>query len=329
MLRNLSKTRWNARVESIQAVWTSFEVILDVLHTVTNKANVKTKTQALGLKKKMLSLDFVVTLMFMKNIAYKTKSFVVQLQSVELNILDATGLVHGTLSILQKLCDDDKMTDDQIEASVIFARNIEINAEADFNRYHRPRKAPRRVDEQAETATLFSLRAYYRNQFREVLDVLTSRMKEHLVQCRKSLLPLLKCLKPPIDGSEIHSAVSLFPPSQSPDPLAIEAELQVLAELLPSDYNKVIEVSEANKLSLPLANSIIRLMLTAPVTVASNERLFSQLKFVKNKLRTSVSDAKLTGLMLLACERDLTDNLSLEKVAREWSRLKRRRVAIF
>ena len=176
MLRNLSKTRWSARVESIQAVWTSFEVILDVLYTITNKSDVKTKTQALGLKKKMLSLDFVVALMFIKNIAYKTKSLVVQLQSVELNILVATGLVHGTLSILQKLCDDDKMIDNQIEASIIFARNIEINAEADFNRHHRPRKAPRRVDEQAETATVFSLRAYCRNQFREVLDVLTSRM---------------------------------------------------------------------------------------------------------------------------------------------------------
>ena len=81
MLRNLSKTQWSARVESIliQDVWTSFEVILDVLHTITNKADVKTKTQALGLKKKMLSLDFVVALMFMKNIAYKTKSLVVQL----------------------------------------------------------------------------------------------------------------------------------------------------------------------------------------------------------------------------------------------------------
>ena len=70
-------------------------------------------------------------------------------------------------------------------------------------------------------------------------------------------------------------------------------------------------------------------MLTAPVTVASNERLFSQLKFVKNKLCTSVSNARLTGLMLLVCERDLTDNLSLEKVAREWSLLKKRRVAMF
>ena len=78
------------------------------------------------------------------------------------------------------------MIDDQIEASVIFATNIEIDAEADFNHHHRPRKTPRRVDEQAQTATVFSLRADHRSQFREVLDVLTSRMKEHLVQCQKS-----------------------------------------------------------------------------------------------------------------------------------------------
>ncbi len=231
------------------------------------------------------------------------------------------------------MADTTKMMDDQIEASVIFASNIEIDAEADFNRHHRPRKAPRRVDEQAGTATVFLLQAYYRNQFRKVLDVLTSRMKEHLVQCQKSLLPLLKCLTPPIDGSEINSAASLISSSQSPDTLAVEAELQVLAELLPSDigkdYTNVVEVSEANKLSLPLANSIIRLMLTAPVTVASNECLFSQLKFVKNKLCTSMKDARLTGLMLLTCERDLTDTLNLEEVARKWSLLKRRRVAIF
>ena len=67
----------------------------------------------------MLSLDFIIALMFMKNITYKTKSPVVQLQSVDLNNLDATGIVHGTLSILQQLRDDDKIMNDQIEASLI------------------------------------------------------------------------------------------------------------------------------------------------------------------------------------------------------------------
>ena len=103
MLRNLSKTRWSARAESIQAVWTSFDVIVDVLQQITNKADQQTQTQAMGLRKRMLSLDLVIALMFMKNIAYKTKRLVVQLQTVELNILDATSLVEATLSIMEKL----------------------------------------------------------------------------------------------------------------------------------------------------------------------------------------------------------------------------------
>ena len=147
--------------------------------------------QALGLRKKMLSLDFVVALMFIKKTLHRKQKVL----WCSCNILDGTGLVHGMLSILQNLCNDDKMIDDKIEAFVIFTRNIEIDAEADFNLHHCPRKAPRRVDEQAETATVFSLQAYYRNQFHEVLDALTSRMKKHFVQCQKSLLPVLKCLK--------------------------------------------------------------------------------------------------------------------------------------
>jgi hypothetical protein len=60
MLRNLSKTRWSARAESIQAVWTSFDVIVDLLQQITNKADQQTQTQAIGLRKRMLSLDLVL-----------------------------------------------------------------------------------------------------------------------------------------------------------------------------------------------------------------------------------------------------------------------------
>ena len=82
-----------------------------------------------------------------------------------------------------------------IESSIIFARRLGIDPEDDFNRHHRPRRAPRRVDEQAGTAAVLSLQQFYRKQLREVLDVLTSSMSEHLVQCKESLLPLLKCLQ--------------------------------------------------------------------------------------------------------------------------------------
>lgn len=62
MLRNLSKTRWSARAESVQAVWTSFEAIVAVLQHIGGNPDIDkmTRTKASGLKKKMLDLDFIV-----------------------------------------------------------------------------------------------------------------------------------------------------------------------------------------------------------------------------------------------------------------------------
>ena len=114
--QNLQSTQLSVKkAESIQAVWTSFDVIVDVLQKITdgNEADRQTQTQALGLRKRMLSFDFIVAIMFMKNIAYKTKSLVVHLQTVELNILDASGLVEATLRIMEKIRADDNMMDNQ------------------------------------------------------------------------------------------------------------------------------------------------------------------------------------------------------------------------
>lgn len=38
-LRNLSKTRWTARAESIKAVWVSFDAISDSLHHISLQSN--------------------------------------------------------------------------------------------------------------------------------------------------------------------------------------------------------------------------------------------------------------------------------------------------
>ena len=57
-------------------------MIVDVLQKITNgnEADRQTQTQALGLRKIMLSLDFVA-IMFMKNIAYKTNACILKAHS--------------------------------------------------------------------------------------------------------------------------------------------------------------------------------------------------------------------------------------------------------
>ena len=68
MLRNLSKTRWAARTESIQAVWRSLEAILEALVSLEGSKDQETKTKASGVLNAVHNIDFICGLMILKNI---------------------------------------------------------------------------------------------------------------------------------------------------------------------------------------------------------------------------------------------------------------------
>jgi len=80
--------------------------------------------------------------------------------------------------------------------------------------------------------------------------------------------------------------------------------------------------------TFPLTNRTYRLLLTAPVTVAKDERVFSRLKLIKTHLRTTMTEKRLEALMMLSCEKDLTDNANLDKIAESWAVLKSRKVKL-
>ena len=140
-LRNLSKTRWLVRSESIRAVWISFEVIQNTLVDIStsNSFDTKTKTQAVNLIWKLISTDFAISLMFMKN--------VIHLQSPELNIIDAMTIIQSTVELLKKIRDDHDTVNQEINAGITFLWKVGNNdPEEEFQRKHRMRKAPIRFD---------------------------------------------------------------------------------------------------------------------------------------------------------------------------------------
>ena len=62
--------------------------------------------------------------------------------------------------------------------------------------------------------------------------------------------------------------------------------------------------------------------MTAPITVAKDERTFSRLKLVKNYLLATMTDDRLNSLMLMSCEKDLTDAIDFNSVANYWAKFK-------
>jgi hypothetical protein len=71
---------------------------------------------------------------------------------------------------------------------------------------------------------------------------------------------------------------------------------------------------------------LLFLVLTSPVTVASNERSFSKLKLIKTHLRSTITDERLNSLVLLGVEKYMVDQLDMNKLAHQWSILKNRRI---
>jgi len=70
---------------------------------------------------------------------------------------------------------------------------------------------------------------------------------------------------------------------------------------------------------------LVDIVLTHPVTTASNERMFSTLGRVKNYLRSSCGDERLSDLLVLSCLSEDARDLDMWDVVDNFLRLKSRR----
>jgi hypothetical protein len=342
-LKNLSKTRWTARADAIQAVWHSYEAIVSSLNQLATTTILPMKQRALaqGLQKKIKSFDLIVSLMFMKNIMYKTKNLTEKLQEEELNVSDAVDLIEATIASLQRLRDDTSNINDEIKAASAFAQKFDINSEEFYARHHRPRRAPRRVDDNAHTQEVQSMEGFYRREITAVLDVLITQYTSNMKVCLKTVQPLVDLLRPPfqkdttIDSAIVTEVCHLFP-RNSPEPCALAAEIDIFRtyanlQQTEAEFECTRDVSELcfkRRAIFPLTSKAYQLLLTAPVTVAKDERTFSKLGLIKTFHRSTMGDERLDSLVLLACEKDLTDSLCLNDIVKQWAGLKARRVNV-
>ena len=88
---------------------------------------------------------------------------------------------------------------------------------------------------------------------------------------------------------------------------------------------KELASNETFKTLFPNLNKTGAICLSIPVTTASAERNFSQMKLIKTHLRSSLNDKSLSNLMKIALESpvELTDS-HLEESIDVWSKKSRR-----
>lgn len=92
-----------------------------------------------------------------------------------------------------------------------------------------------------------------------------------------------------------------------------------------SKLELILNIVSKHPYAFPETTKILSIMLTLPVTTASNERFFSSLKRIKNFLRTSIGDDRLSDLMVLGVEVEEAKNINLDNAVDDFAKMKERR----
>lgn len=82
------------------------------------------------------------------------------------------------------------------------------------------------------------------------------------------------------------------------------------------------------KASFPNVEIVLRMYLVLMVTNCSAERSFSKLKIIRNRLRTTMADERLSHLALMSIEHDILREIDFEDLIKEFAARKARKVHI-
>lgn len=138
-------------------------------------------------------------------------------------------------------------------------------------------------------------------------------------ELKKAAMDLAMKYEKDINGPEFIDEISDFQhvvKSIIPDHIKSATVLELFQ--LIQDYNL--------KESYPNVEIVFRIFLTMPVTVATCERSFSKLKLIKNYLRSTMSQERLSNLAILSIENEVTGEIDFEDVIDEFAAIKSRKV---
>jgi hypothetical protein len=83
--------------------------------------------------------------------------------------------------------------------------------------------------------------------------------------------------------------------------------------------------SEDLQTTFPNVEIAVRMYMSIMVSNCSGERSFSKMALIKNKLRSTMSDRRLSALELLSVENDVLDSISFEDIIEQFAAAKTRK----
>lgn len=322
-LERSTDVRWSSKSGSVSKVLLLLDVILEVLADFSEACG-QTKLEADALLQQIQNNTFLFLLVTFSKL-FDTSDFATKgLQSSTLSVTDCIGLIEILKSSFSTFRDNSggdfdkvlKLTEEMMIKHDI--SNWDVSAS-------RQRKLPVKLADSVVTTSLgktssiksdSDLRQLWNNILDRQITELNSRFQEDTYGIMQAAASFSKesqtCgLKEQLKTTCDHYAISIE-----------DAEFTVFIQQLSrkmnmgkSDFSSIMSVLDSCPDDIfPNINSLLRIIVTLPMTSCSVERLFSTTTRIKNRLRTSMTSARLNHFSLLSFERELTDTLDYDEI---------------
>jgi hypothetical protein len=330
-MKDTCRTRWIERVDAYIVFFSLYPAILTTLQSMTTHNtdfgewswDAETTAKANGFLHHITSTSFFIAAKILLHCLSLLRGITVKLQRKSTDVLQAYNQlveVHNELHLLRQNVVE--------EFSSIF-QEMEEEAKLLDILFSLPRLAP--CQRHRTNISSDSIEEYYRravmvpflDHILRELDERFSEMHRKVVQIFTLLpsnLPISSTCSSEVTGP-LRSLVDIYQHDlPSPSSFSVEYSswvrhwrVQHTAEITPPD-NLQDAYKQCDAECYPNIHVLLKLLLTLPVTTCENERSHSQLKLVKTHLRTTMSEERLSALMLLKVHRIAAKNLSISRL---------------
>lgn len=325
----LSDTRWEAHAKSTSAIYDGYESIIDALDHIHIDVNQKgdTRREAGILHEKMEELEFVFMLEFWNRILGQFHKTSKALQDPKI-LLSTCAKLYASLGSF--LHDMREHFDDIEQKSKDKLPGIDYKS---VNKRKRKKKIqfnecqPPDADEALLPREKFRLKSFI-----PVIDALETNLKQRALAYDKIANIFSFLINLDISELQITENVNVLLkhyPEDVDDNLTREIKhfhryiKHSYYESERRDFNHLdlYQIIRKEKVDIvfPNVETILRLFLSLMVTNCSGERSFSRLKLIKNELRTTMLQEKLSALSIMCLESDKLRQLTFNDIIEDFA----------